>query len=51
MLDFVLGDEGKATDLWVCGIELARIYPNFNYVFTFEMTLKVMREGSTEWKQ
>jgi hypothetical protein len=37
---FVLGDEGKATNSWVCSTELARRYPNFNYVLTFDMTLK-----------
>jgi hypothetical protein len=37
---FVLGDEGKAADLWVCGTELATHYPNFNYVPNFRVTLK-----------
>jgi hypothetical protein len=28
---FVSGDKGKATNLWVFGIELARLYSDFNY--------------------
>jgi hypothetical protein len=28
---FVSRDKGKATNLWVFGIELARLYSNFNY--------------------
>ena len=44
---FVPGGKAKAANLYVCGRELARLYPNFNYVLTFEMTSKVMREGNT----
>jgi len=44
---FVPGGKAKAANLYVCGREIARLYPNFNYVLTFEMTSKVMREGNT----
>jgi hypothetical protein len=27
--EFVLGDEGKATNLWVSAVWLARVYPKF----------------------
>jgi hypothetical protein len=42
-----LGDEEKATNLSVFGTELARLYPNLNYVLTFDITLKAVREGNT----
>lgn len=29
---FVLGDKGKATNLCVCGPQLATVYPNFSFV-------------------
>jgi hypothetical protein len=38
---FVLGDERRAANLWVCGTELATLYPNFNYVSNF----RVIREN------
>jgi len=38
--DILIGDEGKDTNLWVFGTELARIYPIFNYVLTLEMSLR-----------
>jgi len=37
---FVLGGKAKAVNFYVCGTELARLYPNFDYVLTFEMTSK-----------
>jgi hypothetical protein len=40
----VLWGKAKADNLYVCGTELARLYPNFNYVLTFEMTSKSYEE-------
>jgi hypothetical protein len=37
---FVIGGKAKAANLWVCGTELTRLYQNFNYVLTFEITSK-----------
>jgi len=37
-LVFILGDEVTATNLWLCGAELATLYPHFNYVLTFKIT-------------
>ena len=39
-LGFVLRDEVAATSLSLCGTELAKLYPNFNYVLTFKVTSK-----------
>ena len=45
--DFFLGDEGKASNIWVCVTELARIYRHFNFVLILKWIYNVVREGNT----
>jgi hypothetical protein len=40
-----LGDEGKASNIWVCVTELAKFYRHFKYVLILKLIYNAVMEG------